>query len=147
MKIISLHYLLVNLTPSWKKKKRGCLDETPCPDVFPVPAPALIIPRLFLWESDAALAEHKEVREHPWTLSTRAHWYSNNMHTIWLRWAKRAFWILHLHVTLCPLFFLSSLKNYPHKICQFWSKEEWEKKILILAPSIGMQMKAVNLDN
>lgn len=87
-------------------EKRGCLDETPCPDVFPVPAPALIIPRLFLWESDAALAEHKEVREHPWTLSTRAQWYSNNMHTIWLRSAKRVFWILHLHVTLCPLFSL-----------------------------------------
>lgn len=133
MKTISLYCLLVNLTSSSKKKKKGgvwmrCFSLT----YSQTWTHAVIIPRLFLWESDAALGKHKEVREHPWTLSKRGHWYSNNMQTPFDCAKQRAFQIQHLHVTLCPFLFLKFKKLFPY-LCGFWQKR---KKPYPYSPSI-----------
>lgn len=126
MKIISLFCLLVNLTSSLKKKRKE--KEGVWMRCFSLAysqfwTHAVIIPRLFLWESDAALGKHKEVREHPWTLSMRGHWYSNNMQAPFDCAEQRAFQIQHLHVTLCPFFF-RSLKNCSHNIDVVCAREK-----------------------
>lgn len=147
MKIISLYCLLVNLTPSWKK--RGCLGKTLSPDVFPVQVSRCNYSRLFLWESDAAPGKHKEVREHPWTLSMRGHWYSNNMQTPFDCAVQRAFQIQHLHATLCPSssVFSKVKKSVPITSLWFLAKRGKKRVSSFSLHRLVCKLKAVNLDN
>jgi hypothetical protein len=102
MKIISLHCLLVNwISSSW----RGCLDEMPLPNVFPGLGSRCNYSPGFSLRSDAALGKHKEFREHPWTLSVRGHWYSNNTRGPFDCAATRAFQFHHLHMAFYPFSF------------------------------------------